>query len=741
MNKHVFTRVLRAAIVLAGLALTFPALSQSQTVRQSGTITPRHAACWTSTGVIQDCGTAAIPFATSLGTLGQGPTICANSAVSTAPFARLCLSANTNSNAEILLTTGNGATAAGIQFNVNGTVVPFPSPSAPLPIGFGGTGATTAAGARTNLGLGTMAVQDATAVAILGGTITGMPVPTDSADVANKAYVDNTALGLNPLAQSRLATAAVLPNSPTYSNGTAGVGATLTAGSNTTLTVDGTLVALNNIILVKDQVSTFQNGQYYASVAGSGGAPWVLTRCTVAACGIEYDTAATMKRGSYTYVSAGSANLSTQWIQSTSVTTVGSDAVSYVLFSGTTVTSFNSRSGAVTPQTGDYSVAQVTNAASLAYVQANASVCGSIEGLFANNSQVSQPDTNNIMVITAKCLSLYNPNTGVRRGYGYGTVTANLTADIRNAGPVAGGRDQAAAFVAHDIVFFYHIAGTAGLNVIVSKTCPSCSNGATIGPVLPANYDTYRYDFPMILSDAANLIFDSRHNDEGSRCTFTGSIATTTLTVSAPQADCSVSAGHNIAIGKIIRCSGSTLDTRVTAMSPTAPYTGTGLAGTYQVSKSQTVSAGPCESTDEGVGATIIVGNYAYFNVSKLVNLTGAVLWDAIFNWDYSIYVPTTNAATAIDVQLDFEVSAAGSQTTSGFFVYNQSQSSPCIGSQAAVGVYSTYAYGANLAFAYNPNIRVPVICAFLMPIATIQAGGTANTPPVTVLFIQGYQF
>jgi hypothetical protein len=37
----------------------------------------------------------------------------------------------------------------------------------------GGTGSATAAGARTNLGLGTMAVQNANAVAITGGTIAG----------------------------------------------------------------------------------------------------------------------------------------------------------------------------------------------------------------------------------------------------------------------------------------------------------------------------------------------------------------------------------------------------------------------------------------------------------------------------------------------------------------------------------------------------------------------------------------
>jgi hypothetical protein len=44
-------------------------------------------------------------------------------------------------------------------------------PGVVVPIANGGTGATTAAGARTNLGLGTMAVQNANAVAITGGTI------------------------------------------------------------------------------------------------------------------------------------------------------------------------------------------------------------------------------------------------------------------------------------------------------------------------------------------------------------------------------------------------------------------------------------------------------------------------------------------------------------------------------------------------------------------------------------------
>lgn len=43
-----------------------------------------------------------------------------------------------------------------------------------MPIVNGGTGASTASGARAGLGLGSIATQDANAVAITGGTITGI---------------------------------------------------------------------------------------------------------------------------------------------------------------------------------------------------------------------------------------------------------------------------------------------------------------------------------------------------------------------------------------------------------------------------------------------------------------------------------------------------------------------------------------------------------------------------------------
>lgn len=43
-----------------------------------------------------------------------------------------------------------------------------------LDVAGGGTGASTAAAARTNLGIGTMGVQNSNAVAITGGTISGL---------------------------------------------------------------------------------------------------------------------------------------------------------------------------------------------------------------------------------------------------------------------------------------------------------------------------------------------------------------------------------------------------------------------------------------------------------------------------------------------------------------------------------------------------------------------------------------
>lgn len=70
--------------------------------------------------------------------------------------------------------------------------------SIPIPLTDGGTGASSASAARTSLGLDTMATQGAGAVAITGGTITGITdlAVADGGTGASSASAARTALGL-----------------------------------------------------------------------------------------------------------------------------------------------------------------------------------------------------------------------------------------------------------------------------------------------------------------------------------------------------------------------------------------------------------------------------------------------------------------------------------------------------------------------------------------------------------------
>lgn len=111
----------------------------------------------------------------------------------------------------------------------------------------GGTGSDTAAGARANLGLGTMAVQDANAVAITGGTAaldSGQvaAAPVNPTDLVNKAYVDGIATGVQTVVgtANQIDVDATDPENPILS-----LSATLDFPG--TFTVQGT-VAIDSII-------------------------------------------------------------------------------------------------------------------------------------------------------------------------------------------------------------------------------------------------------------------------------------------------------------------------------------------------------------------------------------------------------------------------------------------------------------------------------------------------------------
>jgi hypothetical protein len=162
------------------------------------------------------------------------------------------------------------------------------------------------------------------------GAITLHADPSSSLHAATKQYVDNTASGVVAKPQVLGATTANID--ATYSNGTAGVGATLTHNTNGVFPAEAGGAsgwAVGKGILVKNQTNKAQNGRYYVSNMGSVSTPYVLTRCT-------YCDEASEIPGAYIFVQDGT-NAGTGWIQvvaDPATFVVGTDNIDVFQFSG-----------------------------------------------------------------------------------------------------------------------------------------------------------------------------------------------------------------------------------------------------------------------------------------------------------------------------------------------------------------------------------------------------------------------
>jgi hypothetical protein len=173
-------------------------------------------------------------------------------------------------------------------------------------------------------------------LALAGGTMTGKITldgnPTQALHAVTKQYVDSVEAGLLTRPQVKAATTANLDS--TYDNGTAGVGATLTATANGAFPlIDG--VALTTVngdrgLLVKNQTDAAENGRYNLTTQGDAETPWVLTRCSLC------DEASEIP-GSYTFVTDGTINGQTGWAQyvdDPATFTVGTDDIDVFQFAG-----------------------------------------------------------------------------------------------------------------------------------------------------------------------------------------------------------------------------------------------------------------------------------------------------------------------------------------------------------------------------------------------------------------------
>lgn len=160
--------------------------------------------------------------------------------------------------------------------------------------------------------------------------ITNLADPVNPQDAANKRYVDNNIQGLQTKPTAAVATTGALPSN-TYSNGSSGVGATLTATANAILTIDGVTTTLGMVILVKNEGAAANNGLYTVTQVGSVSVPYILTRH------VDMQSASEFSGAFIPVASGGTTNGNTLWLCNPSgAVTVGTTSLPFTQLNGAT---------------------------------------------------------------------------------------------------------------------------------------------------------------------------------------------------------------------------------------------------------------------------------------------------------------------------------------------------------------------------------------------------------------------
>lgn len=146
-------------------------------------------------------------------------------------------------------------------------------------------------------------------------------IPTQA---AVKAYADSISAGLTWITPPAVCATTGDLSGYTYANGVAGVGATLTAGSNGAFSADGVSPALNAVVLVRAQTATEENGIYTLTTVGDGSNPAVLTRAT------NYDEVSEIVPGSAIAVTGGTTYGGSIFVETATVVTIGTDPIIFI---------------------------------------------------------------------------------------------------------------------------------------------------------------------------------------------------------------------------------------------------------------------------------------------------------------------------------------------------------------------------------------------------------------------------
>ena len=173
-------------------------------------------------------------------------------------------------------TTAFVATASGVL--IGGTTPSFST--TPTLTGTNFTAIPNGALSNSAVTVGTTAISLGATSTTLAGlvSVTLTQDPTLDLQAATKQYVDTqVSAGIHFHQPVRVESPTNL--NATYSNGTAGVGATLTnAGTQAALVIDGVTLSVADRVLIYTQTDQTQNGIYVVTSVGSVSTNWVLTR-------------------------------------------------------------------------------------------------------------------------------------------------------------------------------------------------------------------------------------------------------------------------------------------------------------------------------------------------------------------------------------------------------------------------------------------------------------------------------
>ena len=174
-------------------------------------------------------------------------------------------------------------------------------------LAFTNTGITSISGTSSQVSVTTTtgaATISLPSTITIPGTLTLNADPTQALQAATKQYVDSVAEGLHVHASvSAASTSNVNLASPPAS-------------------IDNVTLTENMRVLIKSQSTTSENGIYIYNVATG------LTRAS------DYDTAIEIDPGDFVFVTGGNNYNNTGWVQENVVTTLGTDPIVWIQFSG-----------------------------------------------------------------------------------------------------------------------------------------------------------------------------------------------------------------------------------------------------------------------------------------------------------------------------------------------------------------------------------------------------------------------